>query len=303
MPIQRFDELDETALLDFRLQMAAQARHWASESFRCGFSDDKNELHRALCTHLVDEVMEANKCVPWELHKQRDAAPRYSMIEEMVDIHKFNMNLMALHDVTPEEFVKVLREKSIVVQHRVLYEEFRDKKKGPLMIVDLDGVLCDRDQAMRLMFPELDLTRDLSVKNQLDPRAYERLKVEFFQNGGFKSIQPTKFASAAMRDCKAPILILTSRDRKKFPGIEYQTIHWLNANGITYGAVRFSGEKDSGMSWIDPLSEFLDDEGHNVVRMSRLCAASQSYRPEHLTQAVERINQKVNAHANALPQS
>lgn len=286
-------------------QYRRQARHQASEYARYGtplldamhsplasygvMAVDPaaiNQMHASLCAHLHGEVDELVRCGDWKLHARGEMAPKSSIIQEIVDVQKFLYNLMLLHGIKPEEIDVGFHQKSDVVERRVGLEILKAKAKGgelgPVLVLDLDGVLCDRDtELLKFAYfqdagdgdPGYESTQQFRQAH--GQRAYEQLKRDFYLDGGFSRCGIFDDARRAIDDGRirvhGPVIFCTSRDVKRYPQLEWETHAWLDAHGIRYDAIVFSAEKERALAWLDRDSVAVDDEVEHVDKLAYVC--------------------------------
>jgi hypothetical protein len=266
-----------------------QRAHWNNEVDRCNLDRySVNDLHLRLCAHMHSEIDEITRCADWKLHAAGSMAPRSHIVEECVDVWKFMLNLLVLHDISPDEFRTAFEEKSFVVERRVELERLKARcaaSPTPMLICDIDGVLCDRDEGL-LAFAVLnrhgeELAEDESFdsvtewKHAHGQAKYEALKRDFYLDGGFLRASPILRSIEALREAAAPrdmpILLLTSRDVKRYPHLEFETHEWLRRAKVPHDAVCFATEKERAITWVDPRSVSVDDEGEHLDKMILVC--------------------------------
>jgi hypothetical protein len=272
-----------------------QRAHWNNEVERCNLDRySVNDLHLRLCAHMHSEIDEITRCADWKLHAAGSMAPRSHIVEECVDVWKFMLNLLVLHDISPREFVVAFEEKSFVVERRVELERLKARcamRPTPMLICDIDGVLCDRDDEL-LAFAEAqraiavaerggdhheeELVDSVTAWKRAHGQAkYEALKRDFYLDGGFLRASPMLRSIEALREAAAtrdmPILLLTSRDVKRYPHLEFETHEWLRRAKVPHDAVCFATEKERAITWVDPRSVAVDDEGEHLDKMILVC--------------------------------
>ena len=86
-------------------------------------TDDLSLNHLVACTQLSKEVSEVLDCQPWKFERGMEAESREKLLEELVDVFKFYIRLLVIHDITPEEFQKAFDIKSDIVEKRLLNGE------------------------------------------------------------------------------------------------------------------------------------------------------------------------------------
>lgn len=271
----------------FRMMWQRQRAHWNNEVDRCNLDRySVNDLHLRLCAHMHSEIDEITRCADWKLHAAGSMAPRSHIVEECVDVWKFMLNLLVLHGIEPDEFVTAFDEKSYVVERRVGLERLKARcaaSPTPMLICDIDGVLCDRDDEL-LAFAEAQgftTKSDEAIdsvtewKHVHGQARYEALKRDFYLDGGFLRASPVLRSVLALREASAmrgvPILLLTSRDVKRYPHLEFETHDWLRRHDVPHDAVCFATEKERAITWVDPRSVAIDDEQEHLDKMLLVC--------------------------------
>lgn len=299
------DTLGQTPLAAL---LGLQRNHWHAEYARyCAEAKelgrppplpDVNSQHLAICQHLHSEIDELVRCANWKVHQQTKPASKATATLEMVDVFKFLLTLMAIHDISADAFVAAFMDKSRVVARRVAVERMRHAatcgRLPPLLVCDLDGVVCARDTALLAFIHAQTRTAYDStgaVKAAVGQHGYERLKDAFYEAGGFKTAMVVEAAANSLRYAKAKdvtILIVTARDIKRFPTIEVDTYRWLDDNNIPADAVLFAAEKERAIAGLVPrLSIAIDDEEQNVVRLRYVCRAERYYMNDVLDTAID----------------
>lgn len=267
---------------------ARQRAHWNNEVDRCNLDRySVNDLHLRLAAHMHSEIDEITRCADWKLHAAGSMAPRSHIVEECVDVWKFMLNLLVLHGIEPDEFRTAFEEKSFVVERRVELERLKARcaaSPTPMLICDIDGVLCDRDEEL-LAFAETqehasgfmskEATSVTEWKRIKGQAKYEALKRDFYLDGGFLRASPMLRSILALRKAAqmhgVPILLLTSRDVKRYPHLEFETHEWLRRHDVPHDAVCFATEKERAITWVDPRSVAIDDEREHLDKMLLVC--------------------------------
>lgn len=266
-------------------------RQWAfqrSELERLNLDPRKDTvgLHHSICTHMLSEVHELLDCLPWFLHKKPKVAERYALVEECVDVFKWLLNIMHLHGIECAEFEQVFDEKTAVVEDRIRTIRFIERMKidpVPCLVLDLDGVIVDRDTAILEFYDRKHGIRYNSLaflRSRLTAKDWEELKFEFYRSGAFqRSSLSSVFLPDVLRDSKSvPKVIITARDVKMFPQIHYQTLQFLKLLNIPYDALIFAKDKSKAVyNWLHPDSYFFDDEQIHVDDMSKVCKSFQVF--------------------------
>lgn len=288
-----------------------QREHWNNEVERCDLGRyTPNDLHLRLCAHMHSEIDEITRCADWKLHAAGSMAPRSHIVEECVDVWKFVLNLLVLHGIEPDEFRTAFEEKSFVVERRVELERLKARcaaSPTPMLICDIDGVLCNRDEEL-LAFAEMRGLSDpnheeidsVSEWKQAHGQArYEALKRNFYLDGGFLRASPMLRSIQALRKAAAirgvPILLLTSRDVKRYPHLEFETHEWLRRANVPHDAVCFATEKERAITWVDPRSVAVDDEKEHLDKMLLVCGVESA--EEDAAQAIANAADQLSSYA------
>lgn len=87
-----------------------------------GTADD----HAARCLQLADEVHEVLNLMHWKPHRRGEGnekvIDRDKLLDELVDVFKFFMNVMHIHDVCVVEFEEAYMKKHAIVLQRLKEE-------------------------------------------------------------------------------------------------------------------------------------------------------------------------------------
>lgn len=93
------------------------------------YPQDEKLQHLVFCTHLAHEVHELMDCYPWKFQRKQQAKSREELLEEAVDVQKLLINVLILHDITPEEFRAAFYAKSAKVAATIQKEEQEDANR------------------------------------------------------------------------------------------------------------------------------------------------------------------------------
>lgn len=290
-----------------------QREHWNNEVERCDLGRyTPNDLHLRLCAHMHSEIDEITRCADWKLHAAGSMAPRSHIVEECVDVWKFVLNLLVLHGIEPDEFRTAFEEKSFVVERRVELERLKARcaaSPTPMLICDIDGVLCNRDEELLAFAETHDHGKGIAVDEMIDSvtdwklahgqAKYEALKRDFYLDGGFLRASPMLRSIQALRKAAAmrgvPILLLTSRDVKRYPHLEFETHEWLRRHAVPHDAVCFATEKERAITWVDPRSVAVDDEKEHLDKMLLVCGVESA--EEDAAQAIVNAADQLSSYA------
>jgi hypothetical protein len=84
------------------------------------YPSDPKLKHIVSCVQIAKEIFEFLDCAPWKFERENEGKSREVLMEEMVDIFKYYIRLLVVHNVTPEEFKKAFDKKSDIVERRLL---------------------------------------------------------------------------------------------------------------------------------------------------------------------------------------
>jgi len=77
---------------------------------------ENNQFHSIIkdyCLHLIDEVLELLRELNWKMHiPWNKELNREKIIEEIVDIDKFQKNILMILNITEEEFIDMWNKKT-----------------------------------------------------------------------------------------------------------------------------------------------------------------------------------------------
>lgn len=93
---------------------------WLQEQVAKRYPDDHKLKHIVSCVQIAKEVFEFLDCEPWKFERDNEGKSRDILLEELVDIFKYYIRLLVVHEVSPEEFLKAFNEKSDIVERRLL---------------------------------------------------------------------------------------------------------------------------------------------------------------------------------------
>jgi len=241
---------------------------------------EKVTLTKEYLLHIATEFDELLSAVgTWKTHKLRkEEPPKISgIIEELVDILKFIINIALVWGITPDDFVEKWKEKTIVNKHKLLQEKrliaLREK---PVAIFDVDGVLNDFPEKWisyinSQLKTEFKIRDFLEIPKRVPFEIYKSLKHEFYED--FSSeVEFTDEARRVLTELKrrgVSIVLLTSRPISRYKKFYYEMIVGLNRSGIPFDVLIEDREK--GLRIIKDFHNVLfavDDEPYYVKDIS-----------------------------------
>jgi len=226
---------------------------------------------------IIKELTEVMDNLDWKLHRKKTDGSLIleNLQEELIDNQKFLWNLMIIWKMSPEVVVEEYLKKSFVVEERWRCES--SKLKPQILIVDLDGVLCEYPGSftnwVKKHHPEI---KRLSKADY--PIEWENLKDEYRSTGGKLEAIPIKKSIQALKMFKEAgwsIVILTHRPVNRYKRIEYDTLKWLKDVGATFDKIVWAAHEKTfylkdgilkGEVFIDDSPEICQAMSHVVKR-------------------------------------
>jgi hypothetical protein len=235
---------------------------------------------------MVSEISEMlTACGTWQTHRRRYPAPvnHENIRRQLIDQFKYWMSIAQVWGFTDDEMSQTYWRKSAVVRQRHS-EEFLVNLDRPVMILDLDNVLCDytagfshwvltnltrmgihfRDAATAAVLPLSKVVERLQILR--DERAFysaasmkvyteDWMKVQhlFRAQGGFRNLPAMPGLDEFIvwaRGTGYAIVGMTSRSIEWYPNIYDDTLEWLALNGLPMDCVWWGtnkAEKVAGM--------------------------------------------------------
>jgi len=93
---------------------------WLQKQVAKRYPDDPKLKHIVSCVQIAKEVFEFLDCAPWKFERKNEGKSRDMLLEELVDIFKYYIRLLVVHEITPEEFLEAFNKKSDIVERRLL---------------------------------------------------------------------------------------------------------------------------------------------------------------------------------------
>lgn len=234
-------------------------------------AEDRRHVLRAQCQAAGSEVYELLEEDSWRPHRDagfaEDVVPG-NVAEEAVDVIKCVLGAVLAYGVTAEEFERVYRAKSRLNVIRLLQTRLLRRiadSGAPCAAVDLDEVLC----VNRPAFYAWARARDASLpegdlRDSVRPDAYERLKRAWRESGAKAALSPVPGAVEAARALygryEGRLVVLSARPVKQVVRVASDTVDWLEARGVPYGALLFDPDKAVFAARTLPTLELLVDD-------------------------------------------
>jgi len=109
-------DIIRSAKVDFEIQNIwnIQKRFTANFVDFNNLTDDsiRQKMTKEYFVALIPEIAEAINEINYKQHKANRPVNREHLVEELIDTFKYYMNILLMWDVTPQEFIRVYKEKS-----------------------------------------------------------------------------------------------------------------------------------------------------------------------------------------------
>lgn len=211
----------------------------------------------SLVLHLHKEVSELLDAVggQWKTHVNEETSIRKSQIlMETVDITKLAWEAAIVAGVTPDEFFDAFMMKSTIVEWRRSNERLLNILKPTpnsvqkkTVVFDFDGVLVYYPEGfLQYVFAKTDIkvsAADLRSPDDLWTQIgvtldeYQKLKRDFIEAGGLRSLEPIKEAFGLIKWMKERgyiVVIVTSRDKSSLEKMELDSYLWLQDHKVDH---------------------------------------------------------------------
>lgn len=256
--------------------------------------------------HLHTECDELLSAIggSWKTHakKSKPSTPSQVLLE-CVDIMKLTISVAQSFGFSARDFGEAFLTKSEIVEMRFVQneklEELRDKS---VVLVDIDGVLArypenflefiNNSTGSNFSVDSLVTPSDLWLQLGITPRDYERLKHEYRDRGGVRSIELIEESREFLDKIseKYEVVLITTRDPKGMERIEVDTIKWIEEKGLQHGAVVFCSPYSKAHYIKDNFSNVvavIDDDKYEVMNLREIGLVSyllkRPYNPDGLT--------------------
>lgn len=224
--------------------------------------------------YLIGEVDEVLRELDWKAHRSA-AEPfnRDNLLEELIDIYKYWLGVLALWGFTGDEVDGAFWRKTEVVERRFVQEQELKATTKPIAIVDIDGVLADYPASF-----ERYVAREMGSLERADGRLRALWKRRY-RNEGVEGAgaEPRPAAQAFMQglqglDCY--LVALTSRPYGKHKRLFYDTASWFVQHRIPVDFIAFEADKDEFvLRLLDQGKQvvlFVDDDARHVEKVAAL---------------------------------
>jgi len=228
--------------------------------------EEKSEVTSELALALFSEVNELLGTTKWKKHRRpRRYQPNLAhTTEELVDVFKDFIGLCQVWDVTPDDLIKGYWAKSAVVRQRYSEEWVKHNISGPVILIDLDNVLCDYVQGFGEYLlhslaksPWADrhfnavadrVRRGEWIGRECMPGNedwFDSVKHEFRTSGGKRDLPLMEYAVKFAKWCHelATTILLTARPIDQYPNMLTDTVLWLNKHDIPRDHIWWGADK------------------------------------------------------------
>jgi FMN phosphatase YigB (HAD superfamily) len=243
---------------------------------------------------LMSELDELLRTTAWKKHRKQNVLLNPAQIKnELTDIFKYWLSLCQVWGFSPEDMVADYWRKSMVVEQRYS-EEHVLQLKGPIALVDIDGVLANyREGVLEFLrkseryVPGIKEKAEEFLKAEetpyvnaslfgLEEKVWQVLKHKYRVSGGKFEIDCYDDAEDFLVDLRLQgyqTVLITSRPIDRYPNIFSDTMFWLRSYNLHVDAIWWAMDKKEKVSWegIVPKVAFaVDDELENCEKFASL---------------------------------
>jgi uncharacterized HAD superfamily protein/NTP pyrophosphatase (non-canonical NTP hydrolase) len=231
-------------------------RKYNDKIFLLEGSKDKIAWTRQYLLGIVSEIGSVLDGINWKRHRNahKEIIPE-NVEEEISDLFKYVLSLALLWDIQPQELLDLAYQKGEILEAKLRMEFSPEKINKKILIVDLDGTICDHAESFRIWLRDVkkeDVPRNISsllMDRDLNinyPRYYA-LKDEFERYGGYCKYT-LAYADAIDQLHKMAsegwfIILVTSRPSEKYHRIYNDTLNWLLKQNIPFNELLFMKEE------------------------------------------------------------
>jgi len=249
-------------------QLRFTREFWETRGGMPDFNDDVviTPVVKDYILHLIKEATEVLDEISWRMHrKSKEFVNRENVLEELVDVNKFNIGLMQILGFTLPEYRDAFIRKSLVVQQRFDQERSLPRLRDlPCALVDIDGVLAEYPGYYRRWAADHGMAWDSE-----DLLERERVKREYRMSGAKASASVVPGARELLVQLRASgikVVLLTMRPYAEYYRIYPDTLEWLAKNDLQYDAILWAREK--GLEALKNFTKIyfaVDDDPKNVA--------------------------------------
>lgn len=205
--------------------------------------------------------------------------------EQLIDVLKYSMGLLAFMDINPVEIHDLFVGKSYVLKKRWEQQKLDLSEKVNVIIVDIDGCIANYTEGY-----ENFLVNEIGLKQVNDDRlSYyfsdkfgitkqkeEQLHSQFIQSGGFTKlgvISESVDVIKSFKEMDIKIVLLTARPSWIYKRIFNDTYGWLDENKIEYDLLLFDKDKaDAIINNVLPANILvvIEDRDKHAIEIAHL---------------------------------
>jgi hypothetical protein len=268
------------------------------------------ELTKEFALHMTTEIAEMlEACGVWEMHRTRhqDGFNPENVRRQLIDQFKYWMSIAQVWGFTPEEMERSYWRKSASVRQRYAEEHIYQLGNRPIVVLDIDNVLCDytrgfgawlgeRLETMRLepltQHAALEALRHAILAREylgpgtlgLDNDTWLTIQHEFRLSGGFAHLPPMpnarQFVEAQVDD-GCVIVALTSRPIDEYPNLRDDTVEWFRTHHIPVDYIWWGVDKaeklTKNLAALAPNIRFAVDDDVRFLRQYERMGVRQVY--------------------------
>jgi len=253
--------------------------------------DELSAVTKEFSLHLVTEIsefLEAGRV--FGAHRKRDHGfiNRENVRRQLIDQLKYWMSIAQAWGFTPEELEKTYWAKSATVRQRFA-EEWLINLDGPLVVLDLDNVLCDYTTGfMNWLQQEWRVDEDV-VRKVREQRHYInadllRLTIaewndvqhSFRSSGATAKLPVMPFARQLVEWCRAQehaVVAMTSRPIDQYPNLMDDTVEWFLKQNLLIDRIWWGSNKAEKLAAVANLPQIkfaVDDDPRFVTQLVQL---------------------------------
>jgi hypothetical protein len=251
---------------------------------------ERTALTKEMVLHLIsecDELLRASGA--WKPHRKEIVLEnRPQILAELTDIRKYWITVAQIWGFTEDEVDKMYWLKSASVRQRYV-EEWVNQLIGPVVILDLDNVLCDYPLGFIQWVQQSKWKDMLGVDEAAQAylgKGYEWINARnlgcseevwadmkhAFRTSASKRTLPMRPKAAEFtrwcRDQGWAVIILTSRPIDRYPSLYDDTLYWLSSNSFAYDYIWWGFDKAHAINVRHIASQvvFTVDDEEQFVR-------------------------------------
>lgn len=233
---------------------------------------------KELVLSIHEKASDVLRGVDWKLHRNENKGiEKFNLQDQITDLMKFVFILASEWGMNDEEIYEWFVKKSRLVEKRYDREFSDELSNSNCAVVDIDGVLCD----YRKTWHDFLISRGVGVVNNIsvdlsgalsDPSQYRFLKEDFRREGWKTKMNAFENASIFTETLSSfglKVVIVTARPMHEHMRIYYDTVDWLEKNGIFYDHLVFEEKKREWASAnLNKIRFCVEDDPLQAQKMS-----------------------------------